>query len=218
MGMIIEKAVVATPAYPVVSRSASDGDSGNNCGSSMVCTFSPAPAANTLLLSFLQDGTGATSGPPSNGSGTAWTQFGASGHAWRALCNASQPTDYTITYYGVAKADDACFSAIEMTGVYSTPIDAWSANASSASSPSVTTAFANETAISVIFSTSVSGTDLTAPAGWTLVRRDAHGSTSGSAIGIAYKNYPTAGSTGSATWTLATGSPVYAFTITVRSE
>jgi hypothetical protein len=216
---------VGTPAsgggggsYPVVSRSASDSYSGNNCGSSMVCTFSPAPASGRLLLAFLRDGTGSSNGPPSNGTGTTWTQLGTSGRVWYAYTNSAQPTSYSITYYGVAKADSACFDMIEITGVAATPLDTWNATSASAVSPSITTSFVNEVVLSIIFSSSLAGTDLTVPSGWTLVRRDSSGGISGaSAIGIAYKNFATAGATGTATWTLATGSADYVFTIGVRS-
>lgn len=216
---------VGTPAsgggggsFPTVSRSASDGYSGNNCGSSMVCTFSPAPASGVFLMSFVQDGTGASPGPLSNGTGSAWTQFGAAGKAWYKTANGAEPTSYQLTYFGVAKADSERISAVEITGVAGTPLDTWNATSASAVSPSITTSFANECVVSVILSSSSAGTDITVPAGWTLVRRDASGGIGGaSAIGIAYKNFATAGATGTATWTLATGSAVYVYTIGVRS-
>lgn len=206
-------------AVPVVNRSTFTGDSGNNCGDAMNCVLSPAPASGRLLLAFLQDGTGASPGPPTNGTGTAWTQFGAAGKAWYCYTNSAQPTSYAITYYGVAKADSACWVLVEMTGVFSTPIDTFNATAGSAVSPSITTGFVYEKVISVVMSSSTATTDITEPAGWTSVIKDQHGGFSGSsAIGVASKDFLATGATGTATWTLATGSPSYVFTIGVRSQ
>lgn len=218
MGLIDGKVVSSGNAVPVVNRTAFTGDSGNNCGDAMNCVLSPAPASGRLLLAFLQDGTGASGGPPTNGTGTAWTQLGASNHAWYCYTNSAQPTSYTITYYGVAKADSACWVLIEMTGVFSTPIDTWSATASSAVSPSITTSYVYEKVISVIMSTSIATTDITEPSGWTSVIKDQHGGIFGSsAVAVASKDFLTAGATGTATWTLASGGANYVFTIGVRS-
>lgn len=203
---------------PTISRTASDGASGNNCGATMACTFSPAPASGKLLIAVINDNTGITPSAPSGG-GAAWTELGSgsSVRVWYKIANGSEPTSYTITFFGTAKADSATFTMFEISGNFSTPIDSNStSSASTAISPSITTQFNFELVLSILADGS-SGTNPTEPSGWTLSRRDSYGLMGVTSLATAYKTYNTAGATGTATWGSST-SPAKIFTIGVRSQ
>lgn len=202
-------------AAPTISRSTTTGDSGNNCGSTMTCTFSPAPVSGVLLIAAVYDNTGVTPSAPTGG-GAAWTEFstGTSVRLWYKIANGAEPTGYNMTYSGVAKADATTFTMLEFTGNFSTPLDANSTTATSTTTcPTITTLQNFELALAFNMNTSIFA--LAAPASWTLVRSDLNGGISGCTnISIASQIMNAAGATGTAVWS-ATGTKV--FTLGIRS-
>lgn len=213
----LKGAAAAVVSYPATYRT---GGAAIVSGSTqtLTATFSPAPASGTLLIAAHIQNIGDTVSAPTNGTGSAWTEIstGTVSRAWYKVCNGTEPTSYSVTLNGSYKGDAAALGIIEIKGQNATPLDTNVGTATSTNiSPSITTQFDAELAIS-IFTTTANGAMASIPSGWTSVYQvNAVGMAGGAEVGFAKLQKATAGATGTATWTGATGTKV--FTVGVRS-
>ncbi len=147
---------------PSVGRSVTNGQNGNN--SSYSLALSPAPVAGTQLWLVGASNTGTFT--PSGGTGSAWTRYDSpTGYIYGKLCNGTEPTSYSITYSGSAKADASIAAIVEILNANATNPDDHQVNTGSDTPPSATSSSLNDLAVLGW----IGGTILpTAPAGYTI--------------------------------------------------
>lgn len=188
------------------------GNSGDDCGATVSLSVPGGVQENQLVflsiannIGNLHNFSGFTTLSPKNSTQQTFYKIGGP----------SEPASYDYTYLGAAPKGDAEASIIFTVGLpFSTPIDTYSNTANSNVSPSITTSYNNEMLIS-IGSSLAFGDFLTPPSGWTLITRAAYGDVN---VAAAYKYQPTAGASGTATWSSGSYFTASVFTIGVRSE
>lgn len=91
---------------------------GSGAGSDYTIGLTGAAAASGIYLLAVISDQGGTSSPAISG-GSAWTQLTGSSTgrtAWIKKCGGSEPSTYTVSYAGSAKADGSVAALFEITG------------------------------------------------------------------------------------------------------
>lgn len=196
----------ATPAF--VQYDSDTASSSTN----LSLTLASAPTSGNLLVLVLRS----NSGVDWSGLG-AWTQIsgGDTGDHVFYKVSAGTETSLSLSDSGAAKADKKEGIYLEISGIGGTPIDTSAVSSNTNVSPSVTTSVDNCLVLSCGSGTNETTDFQTEPSGWTLVGRAVHGATS-PLVAVAYKLFPTAGATGTASWDTGTYATSFVWTIAVK--